>query len=689
MFNRIPIFLYKVSKGYPMNKTKPFEFPEITDDDILWVSQLLGLQKDAFYGKDGADPRKDVLKYKESIDVSACPGSGKTTLLVGKLAILGEKWRYNTRGICVLSHTNAARKKIETRLGNTNAGRRLLTYPHFIGTIHSFINEFLALPWLRSKNNTIKMIDTKICQELRWKDLEFITRNALEKNRYNCSILSIKSPDFDICELHWGKGILGKNTSIYKNIRETCKSSVSKGYFCYDEMFIWAKEMMDRLPYIVNVIRNRFPILFIDEAQDNSKEQSEILYRIFMKGNNPVIRQRFGDENQAIFDFMEANEATTDKFHNEAIKRDIPNSYRFGQRIADLADPLGLIPYSMKGQGPKNQLSSGVSEGKHTIFIFDEDKPEKLLNDYAELLIEIFSEKELREGTFTAVGQVHKYKSDDNKPRHVGHYWPSYDPDISNIDPKPQTFVQYIWAGIGKAEMIGETFPVVEKIAEAILRLAGMSKNLNIFFNRRHFHRYLLQLLENKPNAMDFYKKLISKIAVLRKLPTQERWEERVAEKIRKIAEGISGATLSGTEVEEFLSWKQCLPAPNTQSQVTNKRNNLYHFTKDRKELAIRLGSIHSVKGEDHAATLVLETFWHKNNLEKLLSWLIGEKTGRDSESNQQQSRLKVHYVAMTRPSHLLCLAMKMSSFKDSQGVLNNTIINKLKDRGWHIKFIK
>jgi len=672
-----------------MNKTTTFEFPEITDDDILWVSQLLELQKDAFYGKDGTDPRKDVLKYKGSIDVSACPGSGKTTLVVAKLAILGEKWQYNTRGVCVLSHTNAARKKIETKLGNnTSAGRRILNYPHFIGTIHGFVNEFFALPYLRSHDYPIKIIDSELCERRRWNRIDRKFQIGLEKKYINYTDIRIIDTFFNL-DKKKGKFPFNNNTDTYKALKKACEETAREGYHCYDDMFIWAHEMMDKLPYIVNVIRNRFPILFIDEAQDNSKEQSEILYRIFIKGNNPVIRQRFGDINQAIFDYMEAKEATTDKFPKKEIKRAIPNSYRFGQRIADLADPLGLIPYNMKGQGPKNPLSSRMLEGKHTIFIFDENKAEKVLNDYAELLLEIFSEKELREGKFTAVGQVHKYKGDDNKPHHVGHYWPSYDPNISTIDPKPQTFVQYIYAGMGKADMIGETFPVVEKIAEAILRLASMSKNLNITLNKRHFHRYLLQLLETKPNAMDYYKKLISKIAVLRKLPTQEKWEKRVAEKIREIAGRISGANLSGTEVEEFLSWNQCLPAHNTQSQVSNKRNNLYHFTKEGKKFDIRLGSIHSVKGEDHAATLVLETFWHNNNLEKLLSWLIGDKTGKDSEGNRQQSRLKAHYVAMTRPSHLLCLAMKMSSFKDIQDGLNKTIIKKLVDRGWQIKFVK
>src|SRR5713101_2599547 len=101
----------------------------ITDEDIHWASGLLGLREDAFYGRDGDDPRQQILKTMEKMDLAACPGSGKTTLLVAKLAILAEKWRYRTRGICVLSHTNAARHEIETRLGNSTVGCRLLSYP--------------------------------------------------------------------------------------------------------------------------------------------------------------------------------------------------------------------------------------------------------------------------------------------------------------------------------------------------------------------------------------------------------------------------------------------------------------------------------------------------------------------------------------------------------------------------------
>ncbi len=101
--------------------------------------------------------------------------------------------------------------------------------------------------------------------------------------------------------------------------------------------------------------------------------------------------------------------------------------------------------------------------------------------------------------------------------------------------------------------------------------------------------------------------------------------------------------------------------------------------------MAIRLGSIHSVKGETHAATLVLETFWYDHNLEKLLPWLRGKKIGGSGVGQRDTKRLKLHFVAMTRPSNLLCLAMKRSSFLGDNGLLDQTLLTDLKALGWNV----
>ena len=273
-------------------------------------------------------------------------------------------------------------------------------------------------------------------------------------------------------------------------MKEACEQSINAGYFCYNEMFVWAMELVDKVPEVVRIIRDRFPVLLIDEAQDNSEDQSAILHHIFMAGDSLVVRQRFGDANQAIYGFVGATEASTDKFPDESNKTDLPNSHRFGQDIADLVDPLGLTPYGMKGQGPKQRSLSNQPKGRHTIFLFEDDNANKVLDAYADLLLESYSDQVLQEGVFAAVGQIHKPSAkDDHVPRHVGHYWHDYGPELSKSEPKPQTFVQYVFAGQGMTHTSGEAYHLVEKIAEGILRLASMARGVTVRPRGRHNHR--------------------------------------------------------------------------------------------------------------------------------------------------------------------------------------------------------
>jgi len=666
-----------------MSVESTFEFPTITDGDIFRANQLMGLPDNAFYGVDGSDPRQDVLKRMDSIDVAACPGSGKTTLLVAKLAILAEKWKHNTRGICVISHTNAARNEIEKHLGSTAAGQGLLSYPHYIGTIHGFINEFLAMPWLRSLGYNIKMVDTEVCQRKRWMALPYKTRRALENNYHTQSILSVKDPEFRVGRVRWGRGgELGADTPTYKDIQRVCFQSAMEGYFCYDEMFMWAEHAIGSVAEIISAVRDRFPILFIDETQDNSKEQAQILNQIFMEGNNPVIRQRFGDSNQAIFDFQGAKEAVSDKFPG-ANKVALPNSHRFSQSIADIADPLGVVPYVLQGLGPKKNLMSGSQFGKHTIFIFEKGSVEKVIDAYGGLLLETFSDFELHEDGFvaTAVGQVHKPPGDDANhkfPHHIGHYWPDYDPALAKNDPVPKTFIQYVFAGKAKSDLKDESHSMVEKVAEGFLRLADFTTDEKSPGRPKHQHRHILQVLESLHDARKEYLDLIACLIIKKELPTIESWNEHWCKRVRRVGEAIAGAPLA-PEADSFLIWSDTPASVPTPAIAAKSRNNLFRYREDGREVFIQAGSIHSVKGQTHTATLVLDTFFHKHNLESLLPWLTGKKRGWvESAGKQKADRLKLHYVAMTRPTHLLCLAM-------SRECLDGRSIEALRDRGWSL----
>jgi len=683
---------YGLHPGLPMREHGTFKPPEITEADTLWVPSLLGLSESAFCGGDGTDPRQAVLKSMEQIDIAACPGSGKTTLLVAKLAILASKWRYRTRGICVLSHTNAAQREVEMRLGNTTTGGRLRLYPHFIGTIHGFVNEFLAIPWLRSQRYSIRVIDTDICELRRWNKLDYKWRYSLQQKYVDRADIRIRDARFNLAKKK-GKFPFKDNTDTYRNLRDACKEIAREGYHCYDDMFVWAYDLMDKVPDVVHVIRDRFPLLFVDEAQDNSEVQSAILHRIFLDGGSAVIRQRFGDGNQAIFDSVGTEEARTDKFPDDAVKKDLPNSHRFGQKIADLADPLGVTPYGLVGQGPKILVGSDPPKGQHTIFVFDDNSAIQVLDAYGELLLETFSERELRDGIFTAVGQVHRPPSDDGKakfPHYVGHYWPAYEPDLARRDPTPRAFVQYAFAGQRNSEATGEAYLAVEKIAEGILRLVGMVSNKASIHHRRHNHRNVMRLLDEHTDVRESYEELVATYCVRRDVLTKESWDHRWCDVIRTIAETIAESSSSGPEVDEFLAWKNRPDDEPTQNVGTQIRDNIFRYPSADPKVHIRIGSIHSIKGETHTATLVCETFWNKYNLEKLSQWITGDRMGwTPSDGTQQLYRMKVHYVAVTRPTHLLCLAMKRTCLETKEGDLDQDAVDAIKRHGWQIRWVR
>jgi len=668
-----------------------FRLPEIADEDVARISRLLCLPAHAFTGADGNDSRLGAMRARETIDVAACPGSGKTTLLVAKLAILADKWQERTRGICVLSHTNVARREIETRIGNTSSGQKLLNYPHFIGTIHGFVNAYLAIPWLTARGITIKMVDTDVALNRRWNALDHKSRRGLEKAGHSRTCLRVKSAGGGVGEVRWGAGMLGHDKPMYKKLVETCGRSISDGYHCHEEMFVWAAELLATKPALVEVIRDRFPILFLDEAQDNSEEQSALLHRVFLQAPSSVVRQRFGDPNQAIFDYAGETAATTDPFPSVAGRVDLPTSHRFDQTIADLADPLGLRPYGLKGRGPRERFDSAEQSGAHTIFLFDDNRAGEVLPAYAQLLSATFSRRELAKGSFVAIGQVHvrKEESPTESPRSVPDYWPAYDPTWTRRDPKPGTMIQFLLLGLAGSASAGESHPIAMRATEGIVRLVEMAPGLTPLARRSDMLRRVAHLLDTSPTAKKLYRSGIAWMILRRRMPTEHEWNRRWIQAIRALAETVAGSAISGAEADTFLRWEPSSEASANPAETGSPRANTFSYPAEDPQVHIRLGSIHSVKGETHSAALVLETRFHEHNLESIKSWLLGEKCGENACTERVKKRLKLHYVAMTRPTHLLCLAMKKSSFAGDDGELAASTLQTLESRGWRVMVLK
>lgn len=674
------------------------KLPKITDDDIAWVVQVLGLPEDAFSPEKDGGARERILKsLGETLDVSACPGSGKTTLLVAKLAILARNWPYRRQGMCILSHTNVAKEEIEKRLGGTEVGRALLSYPHYIGTIHGFVNEFMALPWLRSKGYPIKAVDDDIVKRhriscLNWKDhsdLKKWLNSKVKSSKWDVKISdiidpwTISSPTFNVVDKS-GMPIFKNSVKSNDQLKNLVERVVASGYHRYDEMFMWANDLIDSLPTVKQYIRGRFPLVFFDEVQDNSEAQSSILHRIFMEGDGASCRMRFGDSDQEIFNSaVEVNGAKTDKFPSDRIKYDLPNSHRFGQSIANLASPLSVGKMSLAGQGP---LYGASKEAAHAIFLIDEDSAEAVLKAYGQYLLSVFDEEQelLDRLTFTAVGAVHRNKkgAEKHKPHNLSHYYTKYDPDIVSNDPEPKTFLQYVNAGHRLGEKFategtgGESLTTVERITIGIINFA---KEISSQFDprpRKRNHRFILESLKDDRTNYDKYLKLIVYLAVDRNFPSEADWCNTWKDIVIDVVTSLSGVVPQSDH--SFLDYQL---SEDFSSNHINTRNNTYTVENDGRKVNIKLGSIHSVKGETHTATLVLDTFNKSHHLKMIFPWIKCKPKNKISDSDAK--RLKLHYVAMTRPSHLLCLAMKRSYIENKSGEINQNEVEALKKQGW------
>lgn len=649
-------------------------FREISDQEIDWVCTVMRLPRSAFSGEDGTDPRLGVMRSLEMLDVEACPGSGKTTLLVAKLAILASRWTSGREGICVLSHTNAARTEIGGRLSTTSAGHVLLRHPHFVGTIHSFVNEFLAMPWLRSKDCPIKVIDTDLALKDRWFRLPYGTRKYLEMQYSGPQALTYTEADFK----GGGKSDFSETKDTHRNMLTACKQSSEAGYYCFDEMFVWASELLNLRPDVIGTIRRRFPLVFVDEVQDNSELQSAFLHRLFIDGKEPVIRQRFGDSNQAIYHRSGASGAVTDPFPG-ASKADLPNSFRFSQSTADVAAPLGVRPQALVGKGPTQSLVHHAAV-QNVLFIFDDASVLGVLPAYAQCLIDTFSAEALAHGEFTAVAAVHRAEKNDHLPRFMGHYAPNYVPDVAGRQPKLASFAQYL--ARARLELVAErnTHPIANRYAEGILhflRLAGVEAPVVL---KKSASRYLLELISDE-NVRLLHLSLVGRLVDTRGVVSQEDWQRHVVPTVLAM-----GASLIGREVEErnaldFLAWSD-VDEDLDVSGGKPKLTNFFNYPSDAPLVSIRLGSIHSVKGETHTATLVLESYQKTHHLKKLVPWLLGKKPKAGADNSGEDAalieRLKLHYVALTRPSHLLCVAMRKDSFKDAE-------LDQMRARNWRI----
>jgi len=291
--------------------------------------------------KELSKKQKEICKAEGKCVVRACPGSGKTFTVAAKMAHLLENWSNDYQGVAVISFTNVAWEEIQSVLSDSFSVNIPVKYPHFLGTIDSFINNFIFFPYghlvLGCNDRPIlagaPVYNWKIREKDRYHN-RFFDKISYDDEK---GFYKIKQAPIKLCEN-------GSKTVHYNYIKRMKKMFWRMGYVNQSDVNYFALKLIESNRSIARLIALRFPFIIIDEAQDTSKIQMKIIDYLVESGLKKIML--VGDPDQAIFEWNSANpelfKEKADKWHCIHMNENWRSSQRicdFTHHLADLNKP--------------------------------------------------------------------------------------------------------------------------------------------------------------------------------------------------------------------------------------------------------------------------------------------------------------------------------------------------------------
>lgn len=593
------------------------------------------------------DDQIKALLHMESADFQAVPGSGKTTLLGAKLAMISKKWPYANRGICILSHTNVAKQEIEQRLLIIPGGEALLVYPHYIGTIQSFINKHLATPWLRERGVELKEIDDDAYGErflkLATKDADvrgWLYQQAFQRERSN-AIRGIRFSGPELALTTDARVALpanGKTINALKRIKNTL---TREGWLRYDDMFAFAARALKYVPTLPDTISHRFPLVFMDEMQDTSDLQLEVLSKAFLQDS---IIQRFGDLNQTILN----RGAGT---HSHAFPKpgffEVSSSLRFGPLIADVANRMKLVGENLEGSG-----RDAVS--RPALILYSDATIQDVVLRFGAWAAENFAPDELASLPIKAVCAV-KREGNAQQPlgRHIRDYVPSYVIDANRPSGARATICRLVREAGEVKDFGGATTKRVSTARLVVLKLLKYCGRPDVC--DLVSWPQLRRALDHDAQALQAANRVVLDIVEgLYATETEEIWKASL-EKLLTALELLTASDVQAPDVAESKF------EPDTRDSFAEQRGGVNALRIDvcGKAFDVQLSTIAGVKGETHLATLVLESCINKHyDLSELIPYFHGEEAANKVTDPRRKSQLHNAFVAVTRATRMVAIAV-------------------------------
>ncbi len=295
----------------------------------------------------------NTLKNKHNIDLNeeqknavshkggpalilAGPGSGKTTVITARVAYLVKTAGVMPQNILTLTFNKAAQLEMERRF-NKLYGSDITGRVHF-ATLHSFCNRVVR-DYERIKGRRLRRIEGND-QEINKHQLLKEIYQSINNSKINDDELETLINEIGLVKNSLIKDFDGltfttkRFQQIYKSYEDYKKSNL---LIDFDDMLTYAYSILSRYPELLEHYRNSYSYIQVDEGQDLSKIQFEIIRLLSERHRNLFI---VADDDQSIYGFRGAHPQFILDFEKQfrgcSIFR-LENNYRSTENIVSLS----------------------------------------------------------------------------------------------------------------------------------------------------------------------------------------------------------------------------------------------------------------------------------------------------------------------------------------------------------------
>ena len=627
------------------------------------------------------------LECLTSCDVQAVPGNGKTTLLTAKLALLSRTWRSRTQGVCVISHTNAARHEVERKLLLHPTASAFLSYPHFIGTVTSFMNQYLALPYLRGLGWSVQHIDDDAFAATalkRYRGKQHLSRHSRMrsgqcKNQVETWVRNLElASDFECAgdspparlRVQRRSGQHGPNTECGRDLEELKAELVNDGLFRFGDMTTLASRALDVCPSLADRLRQRFPLVLLDEAQDTSGPRLKLLNRLF--GDDAVAFQRLGDQNQTLYE--DPDIAAEDYWSAGENVIPLTTSRRFGPEIAGFASRL-------TARSPQQIDGRPETPSRRALLLFDKASIGNVISAYAAEVRLHWVDGPSPQHAIWAVASRHSlYSPRGAWPKSLVDYHPTYRAETG------AKAANTLCRMMQKASLLHASAKPTVDILD--LLNAGtvqyMSRNGFVGPTGRRVTSLnlwsILGLIEGRPALA------VRQLFRDRVLYGTAPWELAAwTDYCHELKARLRLPDPPEDKVESLADYLAFADGGAISLQAADPEQSTKHPTID--GVTIRLGSIHSVKGLTVDAILVVQSEVYRGpaanqqvmDLEAVLPHAFGLVNSDFSTNEAQLAAATNVFVGITRARELVALALRRDAASDA-------LLEAARQQGWHVR---